>query len=67
MLTLVAAVEAYDTALDICDRASPDVMVLEETGRSRYVRSLTSVENDMLVAKGEPGRLWLYALLLFLR
>lgn len=48
MLTLVAVVEAYETALDMDERASVEVIVFCEVGRSRYVRSLTSVENDMM-------------------
>lgn len=35
MLTLVAAVDAYETALDTDERLSVDVIVVCEVGRSR--------------------------------
>lgn len=51
MLTLVAAVEAYDRAREYVDRVScwelRDMIVLSELGRSRRDRSLTKLEKDM--------------------
>lgn len=35
ILTLVAAVEAYDIARDTCDRLSAVVIVFADVGRSR--------------------------------
>ena len=54
MLTLVAAVEAYERAREICERVSRAALMVEVAvdgeGRweSRKVRSLTRLEKDML-------------------
>lgn len=47
MLTLVAAVLAYERALDSVERLSSPPPL-----RSRYVRSETSEEKDMLLVQG---------------
>jgi hypothetical protein len=48
MLTLVAAVLAYDRERETCDRRS-------SRSRLRYVRSETSEENDMVAGVGIEG------------